>query len=57
LHEIAQQWGVTPAAVFAKFLDGSPNDLRRTCATWLRAAGTPPHLIAPPDGAQASRFR
>jgi integrase len=25
----------------------SPNDLRRTCATWLRAAGTPPHLIAP----------
>jgi len=24
----------------------SPNDLRRTCATWLRAAGTPPHLFA-----------
>src|SRR5262249_40902894 len=23
------------------------NDLRRTCATWLRAEGAPPHLIAP----------
>ncbi len=25
----------------------SPNDFRRTCATWLRASGLPPHLIAP----------
>ena len=25
----------------------SPNDLRRTCATWLHAAGAPPDLIAP----------
>jgi integrase len=25
----------------------SPNDLRRTSATWLRASGLPPHLIAP----------
>lgn len=24
----------------------TPNDLRRTCATWLRAAGVEPHLIA-----------
>jgi hypothetical protein len=24
----------------------SPNDLRRTCATWLRALGAPPDLIA-----------
>lgn len=25
----------------------SPNDLRRTFATWLRSDGVPPHLIAP----------
>jgi hypothetical protein len=25
----------------------SPNDLRRTCATWLRAEGVSPHLLAP----------
>jgi len=34
----------------------SPNDLRRTCATWLRAAGTPPHLIAPLMGHADSRM-
>jgi len=34
----------------------SPNDLRRTCATWLRAAGTPPHLIAPLMGHADSRL-
>jgi hypothetical protein len=28
----------------------SPNDLRRTCATWLRAAGVSPELIAPVMG-------
>src|SRR5438067_7717709 len=33
-----------------------PNDLRRTCATWLRAAGTPPHLIAPLMGHADSRM-
>ena|GEM_PF-3809021 len=25
----------------------TPNDLRRTCATWLRQAGAAPDLIAP----------
>ena len=34
----------------------SPNDLRRTCATWLRAAGAPPHLIAPLMGHADSRM-
>jgi hypothetical protein len=29
---------------------------RRTCATWLRAAGTPPHLIAPLMGHADSRM-
>ena len=33
-----------------------PNNLRRTCATWLRAAGTPPHLIAPLMGHADSRM-
>jgi hypothetical protein len=28
----------------------SPNDLRRTCATWLRQDGAPPDLIAPVMG-------
>ncbi len=31
----------------ARIAPCSPNDLRRTCATWLRAAGAPPDLIAP----------
>jgi integrase len=34
----------------------SPNDLRRTCATWLRAQGVPPHLIAPVMGHKDSRM-
>jgi integrase len=34
----------------------SPNDLRRTCATWLRAQGVPPHLIAPVMGHVDSRM-
>ncbi len=34
----------------------SPNDLRRTCATWLRAAGAPPELIAPVLGHADSRM-
>lgn len=34
----------------------SPNDLRRTCATWLRAQGAPPHLIAPVMGHVDSRM-
>jgi integrase len=34
----------------------SPNDLRRTCATWLRAQGAPPHLIAPVMGHADSRM-
>ena len=34
----------------------SPNDLRRTCATWLRAQGVPPHLIAPVMGHRDSRM-
>ncbi|MDB4991154.1 MAG: integrase family protein [Myxococcaceae bacterium] len=32
------------------------NDLRRTCATWLRARGAPPHLIAPVMGHVDSRM-
>jgi integrase len=28
----------------------TPNDLRRTCATWLRQAGAAPDLIAPVMG-------
>ncbi len=34
----------------------SPNDLRRTCATWLRAAGTPTDLIAPVMGHKDGRM-
>ncbi len=34
----------------------SPNDLRRTCATWLRAAGAPPELIAPVLGHADNRM-
>src|SRR5262249_33189670 len=34
----------------------SPNDLRRTCATWLRAAGVPPDLIAPVMGHADTRM-
>lgn len=34
----------------------SPNDLRRTCATWLRASGAPPELIAPVLGHVDSRM-
>ncbi len=34
----------------------TPNDLRRTCATWLRARGTPPHLLAPIMGHADSRM-
>jgi hypothetical protein len=34
----------------------SPNELRRTCATWLRAAGAPPDLIAPVMGHADTRM-
>ena len=34
----------------------SPNDLRRTCATWLRAAGVAPDLIAPVMGHADTRM-
>ncbi len=34
----------------------SPNDLRRTCATWLRVAGVPPDLIAPVMGHADTRM-
>jgi len=34
----------------------SPNDLRRTCATWLHAAGVTPDLIAPIMGHADSRM-
>jgi integrase len=34
----------------------SPNDLRRTCATWLRAQGAPPDLIAPVMGHADTRM-
>jgi integrase len=34
----------------------SPNDLRRTCATWLRQDGAPPDLIAPVMGHADTRM-
>lgn len=34
----------------------SPNDLRRTCATWLRQGGAPPDLIAPVLGHADTRM-
>ena len=34
----------------------SPNDLRRTCATWLRAMGLPPDLIAAVLGHRDTRM-
>jgi integrase len=34
----------------------TPNDLRRTCATWLRQAGAPPDLIAPVMGHADTRM-
>jgi hypothetical protein len=40
----------------AKVPPVSPNDLRRTCATWLRAQRAPPHLIAPVLGHVDSRM-
>ena len=47
LHQACAQAGIPPV---------SPNDLRRTCATWLRAQGAPPHLIAPVLGHVDSRM-
>jgi len=41
LNEACERAGIAPC---------SPNDLRRTCATWLRAAGAPPDRIAPVMG-------
>jgi Phage integrase family len=38
------------------FASVSPNDLRRTCGTWLCAQGVPPHLIAPLMGHKDSRM-
>jgi integrase len=34
----------------------TPNDLRRTCATWLRQLGAPPDLIAPVMGHADTRM-
>jgi integrase len=34
----------------------SPNELRGTCATWLRAAGASPELIAPVMGHAHTRM-
>jgi len=34
----------------------SPNDLRRTCLSWLRASGVAPHLLAPVAGHADSRM-
>jgi len=34
----------------------TPNDLRRTCATWLRQAGAAPDLIAPVMGHADTRM-
>lgn len=44
-----------PAAA-VKIRRCSPNDLRRTCATWLRAAGVSPELIAPAMGHADTRM-
>jgi len=40
----------------AKIPPCTPNDLRRTCATWLRAEGLPPHLLGPLMGHADSRM-
>ena len=40
----------------AKFDTCTPNDLRRTCATWLRQQGAPPDLIAPVMGHADTRM-
>ncbi len=47
LHDACRRAGIPPC---------SPNDLRRTCATWLRAQGAPPHSIAPVMGHADSRM-
>ena len=47
LHQACERAGIPPC---------SPNDLRRTCATWLRAQGVQPHLIAPVMGHVDSRM-
>jgi len=47
LHEACERAGITPV---------SPNDLRRTCATWLRQGGVEPHLIAAMLGHTDSRM-
>jgi integrase len=47
LHQACGRAGIPPC---------SPNDLRRTCATWLRTQGVPPHLIAPVMGHVDSRM-
>ncbi len=47
LHEACDRAGIAPC---------SPNDLRRTCATWLRAAGVPAELIAPLMGHRDTRM-
>jgi len=47
LHEACERAGIAPV---------SPNDLRRTCATWLRQGGVEPHLIAAMLGHTDSRM-
>jgi integrase len=47
LHKACAEVGIEPC---------SPNDLRRTCATWLRIGGVPPDLIALVLGHSDSRM-
>jgi len=47
LHAACERLGIPPV---------SPNDLRRTTATWLRAAGVEPHLIAAVLGHRDARM-
>src|SRR5262249_23528219 len=47
LHQACERAGIPKC---------SPNDLRRPCATWLRAAGAPPDLIAPVMGHADTRM-
>jgi integrase len=52
-HKLSKRLRLVPPRPFPSV---SPNDLRRTCGTWLRAQGAPPHLIAPVMGHKDSRM-
>lgn len=47
LHQVCERLGIPPV---------SPNDLRRTHATWLRQAGVEPHLIGAALGHRDGRM-